>query len=145
MRNPRLHAAIARVALLAALLLAVVPTLGRLAPRVAHAGLAALCTAEGLRYVEVAAFAAATPVAGPHHAGAPGTAPGHPHDPGAPDCTYCPLLLSLLAAGCWLLWLRAALAGAAPGWWPAAASRGFVHPCGLGSRGPPRAEACLPA
>ena len=145
MRNPRLHAAIARVALLAALLLAVVPTLGRLAPRVAHAGLAALCTAEGLRYVEVAAFAAATPVAGPHHAGAPGTAPGHPHDPGAPDCTYCPLLLSLLVAAAWLLWLRAAAARGGLPTWTDLPSRTFVHPCGLGSRGPPRDGASLRA
>lgn len=138
MRNPRLHAAIARVALLAALLLAVVPTLGRLAPRVAHAGLAALCTAEGLRYVEVAAFAAATPVAGPHHAGAPGTAPGHPHDPGAPDCTYCPLLLSLLAASIAFALLRAQAPAPARFAAVASARRRQRHPCGLGSRGPPR-------
>jgi hypothetical protein len=145
MRNPSFQAAMARIALLAALLLAAVPTLGRLAPQVAHAahaGLAALCTADGLRYVDVNALPA---VAHEHDAGHPGTAPDKPHEHGAPDCAYCPLLLSLLVAGCWLLWLRAVSACGVLPPWPASSSRAFTHPCGLGSRGPPRADACLRA
>lgn len=164
----------ARLALVAALLLAAVPTLGRLAPQlmqVAHgaqAQLVALCTAEGLRYVELATphvgahravdhhaasqhADAAHATAGPHAAAAhhhselPGAPPEAPHGHGAPDCAYCPLLLSLLVAGAGLLRLRTAAARALPPAWPASTPRAFTHPCGLGSRGPPRAGACLRA
>lgn len=138
----------ARLALVAALLLAAVPTLGRLAPHLAqathaaHAGLVALCTSDGLKYVDPVAVNAGADHHGVEHGGA---TPDKPHDHGAPDCAYCPLLLSLLVAGCWLLWLRAASAAGALLSWPASAPRTFTHPCGLGSRGPPPANTCLRA
>lgn len=158
----------ARLALAAALLLAAVPTLGRLAPQLsqavhaAHEGLVALCTAQGLRYVSLAPRTAATDLAGhgASHAAGHGGHPGRvhhdhggdggppqppPHEHGAPDCAYCPLLLSLLVAGCWLLWLRAGGVRAVPPTRFRAASRAFLHPCGLGSRGPPRMDGCLRA
>jgi len=145
-RHASFHAAMARLALVAALLLAAVPTLGRLAPKLAlatqaaHAELVALCTAQGLEYVDPAALQAGVHAHSASHAGHAdhdGT-PERPHDHGAPDCAYCPLLLSLLVAGAWLLWLRAAAARAPLPSWSARPSRAFVHPCGLGSRGPPR-------
>jgi len=166
-RRAPVHAAMARLALVAALLLAAVPTLGRLAPQAAqlahatHAQLVALCTADGLRYVDPATQHAAGRHAGGQHAvdqhavnqqaiagqqdGHPGAPPGEPHDHGAPDCAYCPLLLSLLAAAAWLLWLRAAAACAFLPHWPAPRRPAFLHPCGLGSRGPPLAVARLRA
>ncbi len=157
----------ARFALVAALLLAAVPTLGRLAPQLsqamqaAHEGLVALCTAQGLRYVGPdSPIAASTLVAAGHGAGhvpAHGSGHGHhdahggaapgplPHEHGEPDCAYCPLLLSLLVAGCWLLRLRPlGVRGSQPARFRAA-SRAFLHPCGLGSRGPPRMDRCLRA
>lgn len=154
----------ARLALVAALLLAAVPTLGRLAPQLsqavhaAHQGLLALCTTQGLRYVSLAPRAGADAVSGhgvshgAGHGGHPGAAHhshggdgAPPHDHGAPDCAYCPLLLSLLVAGCWLLWLHAGGVHGMPPTRFRAASRAFLHPCGLGSRGPPRMNGCLRA
>lgn len=179
-RRASFHVVMARLALVAALLLAAVPTLGRLAPQVmwlahgAHAELVALCTADGLRYVEIGADAhhgdgqhvaersvverhahgqhAHDRRAHEHNATANRHASGHsdapsqaPHEHGGPDCAYCPLLLSLLVAAAWLLWLRAATARVVLPSWPASTPRAFIHPCGLGSRGPPRADACLRA
>src|SRR5690606_10553159 len=101
-RHASFHAAMARLALVAALLLAAVPTLGRLAPKLAlatqaaHAELVALCTAQGLEYVDPAALQAGVHAHSASHAGHAdhdGT-PERPHDHGAPDCAYCPLLLS---------------------------------------------------
>ena len=151
LRAARFHATMARLALVAALLLAVLPTLGRLAPRlaeaaqVAQADLVALCTAQGLEYVDPATLHTGTHAhpAGDAGHGSHGGAPEQPHDHNAPDCAYCPLLLSLLVASAWLLWLRAGAARGALPTWPARPTRAFVHPCGLGSRGPPRA--CLRA
>src|SRR5690606_23982691 len=101
LRAARFHAAMARLALAAALLLAAVPTLGRLAPQLAQAAhaaqveLVALCTAQGLEYVDPAALQAGVhghPAGHAGHADHGGT-PDRPHDHGAPDCAYCPLLL----------------------------------------------------
>lgn len=168
----------ARLALVAALLLAAVPTLGRLAPQLsqvvdaAHQSLVALCTTQGLRYVSVTprnvtddSFdhvshddSHSVGHGGDHHGGrdhgtahhthgvddgAPPAQP--PHDHGAPDCAYCPLLLSLLVAGGWLLAPRPAGVRGCPPTRFRAASRAFLHPCGLGSRGPPRVDGCLRA
>ena len=162
----------ARLALAAALLLATVPTLGRLAlqaTQLAHSMRAepeGPSTVDGLQHVEVATRHAdahrggAWHVAGhharEHHAlkqratahhgsGHPDAPLQAPHEHGGADCAYCPLLLSLLAAATCLLWLRASAVRAVlpprPRSWP----RAFVHPCGLGSRGPPATSACLRA
>jgi len=172
----------ARVALVAALLLAAVPTLGRLASQVtqfAHSMRAEPerpSTVDGLRHVEVAARHADAHHGGEryvvghhareHHAheqsaheqsaheqnatahnrsGHPDTPSQAPHEHGGADCAYCPLLLSLLAAATWLLWLRASAARAVLPPWPGSRPRAFVHPCGLGSRGPPGMNTCLRA
>jgi len=148
LRTARFHTAMARFALVAALLLAAVPTLGRLAPQLvqaahaAHVELVALCTSQGLAYVDPATLQAGAHDHAAGHADH-GGAPDRPHDHGAPDCAYCPLLLSLLVASAWLPWLRAAAARSQLRTWSARPTRAFVHPCGLGSRGPP--QACLRA
>ena len=96
----------ARLALVAILLLATLPTLGRLAPhgtRAAQDGWAALCTATGLKYVELPGLDAN----GDQDTGAP----AHPDGHGEPDCAYCPLLASLLTAVCLLALLREGVIG----------------------------------
>lgn len=130
-RSRPFHTGMLRLAFAAILLLAFVPTLGRLAGAQAQGGwdragayLTAICTVAGLKYVQLPAG----------DAGAADTPSGHP---GA-DCDYCPLLASLLLLGWWLL--------AFPSPWPTRSTprRGAQahgrrrHPCGLGSRGPPR-------
>lgn len=116
--------------LLAALLLLAVPTMGRLL----HAGPAhgPVAAADGAR----------------HHAHGPAHAPARAAEgaggdtrpaPGDAECDYCPLLTALAAM-------------AAPAWRPVAAPgasmprpalaaprRAWLHPNGLGSRGPPHA------
>ncbi len=132
------------LALLAALLLALVPTLGRLtqasatphAASPAQEALAALCTMEGMKQVALPVLAAASAHAHmPHDAPAP--MPHHPQGDAGQDCDYCPLLASLVA-----------LAAIALGLWPRPDSSISItarpairvahrHPSGLGSRGPP--------
>lgn len=123
-------------ALLAVLLLATLPTLGRMrAPEAAerHAGNVALCTVQGLKSVrlDLAQSTDTTPVAPDQH----------PHD----DCNYCPLLAALVhlpvAPGLHLL-------PPATGTQPVAASNTFIargHGTGLGARGPPDSIASITA
>ena len=171
LRLASFHSAMARLALVAALLLATVPTLGRLASQAtqfAHSMRAepqGPSTVDGLR-VEVATrhvdahhvveheaqeqhaheHHAHAQHATAHHASGDPDAPSQvPHEHGGPDCAYCPLLLSLLAAATSLLWLRASAVRAVLLPWPGSGPRAFVHPCGLGSRGPPGANTCLRA
>jgi hypothetical protein len=128
----------ARLALVAMLLLATLPTFGRLlATRADTAASAwtALCTASGLQYV------------GLELAGGERSAPGVSHDAGIgvpapsghsdPDCAYCPLLASFALAIAWLA--LALVRGAAPRLctWRHVRARKPLHPSGLGSRGPP--------
>ncbi len=123
------------LALAAVLLLALLPTFGRLAEFTRHQASMSpvtvmLCTLEGMK-----------PVTMPLATLAQGDeSPATPHHPGAgngEDCHYCPLLASLVA-----------LAFVALGLWPSPAPRGNAigcagpriaqrHPSGLGSRGPP--------
>lgn len=118
----------ARLALAAMLLLALLPTFGRLAAGASsspESGWAALCTMTGLKIV-------ALDTAG---------TPAQPKPAGGIDehCAYCPLLTAMAVFALWL-----ALA------WPQRRrdprSRSLpapwgdrFHPCGLGSRGPPLA------
>lgn len=128
----------ARLALFAMLLLATLPTFGRLLATRADTAApawAALCTASGLRY------------AGLELAGAERPAPGASHDAGIgvpapdghsdPDCAYCPLLASFALAVAWLA--PTLVHGAAPRLctWRHVLARKPLHPSGLGSRGPP--------
>lgn len=162
LRRASFHSAMARLALAAALLLAAVPTLGRLASQAtqfAHSMRAEPkrpSTVDGLHHVDVAARHAGAhhrvehrahprPAAAHQGSGHPDAPPQAPHEHGGPDCAYCPLLQSLLAAATWLLWLRASAVRAVLPPWPGSTPRAFVHPCGLGSRGPPGTSACLRA
>lgn len=117
------------LALLASLLLACVPTLGRLhqSSNATAPHEVALCTVEGLKTVAAPLLAA---FASQGEQGAPA-----PHQK-KHDCDYCPLLASLLVfAAIVLLWLGITSHAALPRF----ASRDIphCHPCGLGSRGPP--------
>lgn len=117
----------ARMALVAMLLLAFSPIVTRVLaglPSSAVAGWAEICTATGLKFVDLAKFTQADP-------------PEPAKTPMAADCAYCPLLAAtalLLVALAFSLppavvTLFAAL-WAKPG-------KSSFHPCGLGSRGPP--------
>lgn len=116
----------ARLALFAMLLLACLPTLGRLASSDedgAGSVLAALCTMTGLKYVEV-------PIGDP--------AP-QPRKGMGEDCAYCPLLTAaaVFALCLALAWPPPPAAPRAPR--TSAPHRKNPYPCGLGSRGPPLA------
>ena len=55
-----------------------------------------------------------------------------------PDCAYCPLLATTLIAVLWLTWALLPMRGSDTA--PTRSARAPArHPCGLGSRGPPLA------
>jgi hypothetical protein len=118
------------LALAAILLLALLPTFGRLAQAgqgVAGDAWAQMCTVAGMKLVKLP-FAASQP-------DAPAPIPGG-SDMGA-DCGYCPLLGTLTAA---VFALVLALLAFAPLALPSRRSdppRARPCPSGLGSRGPP--------
>lgn len=118
---------IGQLALLAALMLVAVPTAGRLMHVASAAG------DDPVAHAEVRAG---------HHAHAVATdpvAPGAPIvAPGDADCDYCPLLSSLLAATRLATPPATVLPPPAGSASPAAPRLPWVHPSGLGSRGPPR-------
>src|SRR5690606_4974871 len=120
-----------RLAFVAVLLLALLPTVGRIAQARGaghHAApvWAELCTVQGLRTVLLPAS--------PHQSPAPTPVPD---PPAGADREYCPLLAGALAP------VVAALSVPPPALPPALctssipATRTGPHPCGLGSRGPP--------
>lgn len=153
MKRPAFRRCAARLARLAALLLALLPAAGRLASATAHHALAQAITAPasgGTAAMAVHAVhhqvatsaqarrdqaAAGRPASAPELA--PPAAPG-PQPDGDGDCDYCPLLAALLI----LPAPRASVVGdllphpahVHPDV-PRVAHR---HPTGLGSRGPPR-------
>lgn len=119
----------ARLALVAMLLLALVPTFGRLAAGTSsppEAGWAALCTMTGLKYVAL---------------GAEEGAPAQPKPVGGIDehCAYCPLLTAMAVFALWLALAWPRLHCEQRPAWRSAPLRSRFHPCGLGSRGPPLA------
>ncbi len=135
----------ARLALLAILLLALVPTLGRMAQARAAAdgatpAWAALCTVRGLERVALPAandasrgHARALQLAG-------GDAPASPRGTDDGDCDYCPLLAAAMPVAIAPVQVPPAaplpaLCASRP-----SPSRDAPHPCGLGSRGPPSAS-----
>lgn len=127
MRSPAFLRPMSRLALLAALLLLLVPTAGRLlASSEQGAVWAQMCTMAGLEMVRI-------PLGDADAATQPS-----PSDDGMPmDCEYCPLLGALTALLLWVMLVLPVPAtvlamGAGP---PPRLGRG--HPCGLGSRGPP--------
>lgn len=138
MRLLHRHPWFTQLALLAAVLLSTLPTLGRLQQALhtttAVAPTVALCTMRGLEHVSLA-DAIGRPLADPGHAddNGDGDHPGHVQD----DCAYCPLLSGLLLP-------TLAVPGLA--WIPPSTGRAWQRPDvaplataipGLGSRGPP--------
>lgn len=123
------HALMARLALLAMLLLLAVPTAGRIATSHGETGtsaLTALCTIAGLRYVSVEQAPAPLPLPDP----------AKPQHPGM-DCDYCPLLATVVALAVLFVllpWLFRRESGERI---LSATRVAAFHPCGLGSRGPP--------
>ena len=120
----------ARLALIAVLLMALSPAVSRWVASSATQllpGLVELCTVEGLKLVDVSGFG---------NDAAKSPAPGHAMEA---DCAYCPLLagtaLLLLAA---VLLLPQVLASLLPARLPSPALFSSLFP-GLGSRGPPLA------
>ena len=117
-------------ALVAAMLLSLLPTIGRIAQAQApvHAGIAevALCTVQGLKQVALPLATSASL----QQPDAPAPRPAH-------DCDYCPLLAGLvaLAVVTLLLWPQALPAPATH--FRDARRIATRHPSGLGSRGPP--------
>ncbi len=119
-----------QLAMIAALLMALVPSLIRIGGH-ANSG--------PDRTTPMASMSGMHPMHG--HAGMMGEAghamPSH-GDGGHVDCAYCPLLASLAMLAMVLLVLPAL---PAPGWIfsrrRCAPSVAIRHPCGLGSRGPP--------
>ncbi|MEO7478325.1 MAG: DUF2946 family protein [Lysobacteraceae bacterium] len=112
------------MALIAALLLALLPSIGRIYVQVTHAGAGwtDLCTLSGLQHLQLQG----------------NLDPAHPASTGSGhDCPYCPLLNALAGLAVLIVLLLPQLAiGIAPIRW---SSIRIVakHPCGLGSRGPP--------
>ena len=117
-------------ALVAVLLLALLPTFGRIAQPSPHlqGSVIELCTAQGLKAMHVAAAA----LTGDH-----ASMPGHPMDPTGDDCGYCPLLAGLVLAFAVMLGLLASRPIASPLATPRTFRPTWHHPSGLGSRGPP--------
>lgn len=110
-----------RLALLAMLLLASLPTAGRLlASARADAGLFGLCTSSGLKWVPVG-----------NHAGAPAAA----HDD---DCAYCPLLSALDAPQVAPLRLISPAPQSAFAFESPSSRKKDAPWSGLGARGPPQ-------
>lgn len=134
----------AALALFAILALVLLPTSGRLAGQdrggpasseFPAAGIAGHAHDPGPGHEAVHGHAA-----GPPDAGGPGEAPDSPrpapHE-GHADCAYCPLLASVLLVA--VPRLPQATGRQHDSWHPPlrTARLGYLHPCGLGSRGPP--------
>src|SRR5690606_33160223 len=128
MRNRLFQSRMTLLALAAMLLLALLPTLGRLAQ--AGQGAAAdawtqLCTVSGMTLVKL-------PVSFGHP-----DAPAPDHGGSAADCDYCPLLGNLVGRVAALLLVALGFAPAAAVPLRTASPRRAPYPTGLGSRGPP--------
>jgi hypothetical protein len=124
MRSPSFQRPMRALALMAVLLLALMPSATRLvaARSHAHAGWAQLCTVTGLKLVQLSPDT-------PDERDAAGHAQG--------DCDYCPLLASLSAPDAGPQPLLAALPPAAAPALRASQRPPALHTAGLGSRGPP--------
>lgn len=131
MRSPAFHTRMGLLALAAMLLLALVPTMGRLAASERDSGeglWVQMCTMAGLELVNLAPPGAATPTPEPGGDG------GHPSQG---ECPYCPLLGTLAALLLSLALVFPPLANERRPFANFLLPRPRRHPCGLGSRGPP--------
>ena len=116
-----------RLALVALLMLAVVPSAGRLVHAATDAGRVHI---HGLAMQAHAGHVQASPAGGNDEA-TPRPAPGDA------DCDYCPLLASLLPVGQVALVPSALPLRFTAAAMPSAPRLPWSHPSGLGSRGPP--------
>lgn len=131
MLAPTLQRRMNLLALVAMLLLLAVPTVGRvLAGSSASDGVwAQMCTMAGLKLVKIA----------------PGDANPLDPTPKSPagnamtgeDCAYCPVLAGMVLVLLCLAFVLPQASRASPPSWRTIAPRVFLHPSGLGSRGPP--------
>ena len=114
-----------RIALVAMLLLALVPTASRM---LASVGVATggswveLCTVTGLKWVQLPDG---------------DTAPSPSAQIGGGDCAYCPLLNAVAVLALLLALLSTTLPRQLLAGFASAPHGAGLHPCGLGSRGPP--------
>lgn len=134
MRDATFQSRMSLLALCATLLLVIVPSLGRVLPAAlppADDGLwTQMCTLAGLKLVKLAPDAAdplpSAPIPGP---AGDAMAGGH--------CDYCPLANALIALVLWIALVVPRLpTRLLDAWQPLRPAR-FLHPSGLGSRGPP--------
>lgn len=133
MTHTRLQRSMAHLALLAMLVMSLLPALGRLgAPPAATSTLAlygALCTATGLTIdADLALHEAML-----FEAGIP--ADDHSHD--TPDCAYCTLVAHALPPLMATPSTSIAIAATTPPGHAPPHLSAWLHPSGLGSRGPP--------
>lgn len=129
MRNAAFQRRMTLLAIAAMVLLALLPTAGRLWSAGANASRGAwaqMCTMAGLKLVNIASAGSSTPAV-----------PGHDGHAGGSDCPYCPLANAIASL---LLWVAVVLPLPVSRSWPRRHALQWVvrgHPCGLGSRGPP--------
>jgi hypothetical protein len=122
------------LALVAMLFLLALPTAGRVLADAGDANegvWAQLCTMTGLKLVKIAPDSMTPLDPQPVPEGPPGS--GMPGE----DCAYCPVLggMAFLLLWAMVVALQPPRRLAAP--WHLLAPRSFLHPTGLGSRGPP--------
>ena len=122
------------LALAAMLLLLSLPTAGRILSASsddAQGAWAQMCTMAGLKLVKLAPGGEANPL---------GDAPGRPapnHLVPGEDCAYCPVLAGLAMLLVWTLFAAPTLPSRPSTPLRRSPLRDFLHPSGLGSRGPP--------
>ncbi|HEY0503715.1 MAG TPA: DUF2946 family protein [Lysobacter sp.] len=121
------------LALVAMLLLLALPTAGRVlagSSADSDGAWAQICTMAGLKLVKIAPGGA-----NPLDSGPQPKAPGGAMADG--DCAYCPVLGGMALALLVVLFAVPSSPRGAPPPWRLFAPRAFLHPSGLGSRGPP--------
>ncbi len=131
MRHFALHRSMTSLAILAMALLFAMPIASRLIASGSgstHATWAQLCTATGLKLVKIGAESSVPDSKLP-------AAPAMDHAEG--DCPYCPLVAGMMVLLLCLLLSLLATPQRGLRTWRRDIARTFLHPNGLGSRGPP--------
>lgn len=125
-RSLAFHHLMSRLALVAVLLLLLLPTTGRVlgAASQADGAWAQMCTMAGLQLVKIPLVDA-------------DAGPARPAGDMPMDCDYCPLLSVLTALVLWVVLAFPQLAAKLAAVLAAPPRYGRGHPSGLGSRGPP--------
>jgi len=134
MRSAVFHRRMTLLALAAMLLLLSLPTVGRVlsgSSAESNGVWAQMCTMAGLKLVKIAPAGEANPL------DSTGLDPAPKHPMSGEDCAYCPVLAGLALLLAWVLFAPTRDDRRAPPPWRRTPSRAFLHPTGLGSRGPP--------